>query len=340
VKPYNQTQAQSAELLRLVLSRMSQHSAAFNPITFAVWYEHVAGINPRLSQALEQARKADPKLGDETVLRLHAEFVGGPDEAVADRVSADFRRVMQEFSDAAQRTGQSASSFGAQLTEFKGAVDGSSDAALVRTFGDVLEGTARMQAAVRDLEQQVVASRREIDALRADLQRTREEALICPLTRVANRKGFDARISAGLERARTTREPICLLMIDIDHFKAVNDTHGHLIGDRVLEALGEVLRVTVRAPNATAARYGGEEFAVLLPQAGLQQGVELAEALRANVKKIRVRQRSTDKVILSVTVSIGVALSLPDDEPSSLVSRADQALYAAKHAGRDRTVTG
>jgi diguanylate cyclase len=339
VKPYNQTQAQSAELLRLVLARMSQHSAAFNPITFAVWYEHVGGINPRLSQALEQLRKSDPALGDDSVLRLHREHIGGPDEAVADRVTADFRRVLQDFSDAAQRTGQSASSFGEQLSELNQALGGSTDSALERHVAQALDGTAQMQNAVRLLQAQVDSSRGEIEKLRADLERTREEAMVCPLTKVLNRKGFDARMAMGLQRARTSGEPMCLLMVDIDHFKAVNDTHGHLIGDRVLEALGEVLRVTVRAPNASAARYGGEEFAVLLPQAGLKQAVEVAESLRANVKKIRVRQRSTDKVILSVTISIGVAMSGPEDDAASLVSRADGALYAAKRAGRDRVMS-
>jgi diguanylate cyclase len=197
-----------------------------------------------------------------------------------------------------------------------------------------------MQSAVAELQAQVATSRREIDQLRTDLQRTREESLLCPLTRVLNRKGFDLRLAQGLERAHSSGEPMCLVMIDIDHFKPINDTHGHLIGDRVLEALGEILRVSVRAPNASAARYGGEEFAILLPQVGVAQGVELAEVVRENVKKIRVRQRSTDKIILSITVSAGVAVTTADDDGPSLVARADAAMYAAKRAGRDRVVQG
>jgi diguanylate cyclase len=340
VKLYNQTQAQSAELLRLVLARMSQHGAAFNPVTFAVWYEHVAGINPRLSEALEAVRKSDPKLGDDSVTRLHREHVAGPDDAVADRVSTEFGRVLKEFSDAAERTGDSASDFGRQLTALNSALASPSDQALANHLGAALAGTAAMQQAVDELKQQVQASRGEIDRLRTDLERTREEAMLCPLTKVLNRKGFDQRLATGLERARSSREPLCLAMIDIDHFKVINDTHGHLIGDRVLEAMGEILRLSVRAPNASASRYGGEEFAVLLPQAGIVQGVALAEAVRENVKKIRVRQRSTDKVILTITVSAGVAISSADDDGSALVARADAALYAAKRSGRDRVLTG
>lgn len=339
-KLYNQTQAQSAELLRLVLARMSQHRAAFNPVTFAVWYEHLAGINGRLSAALEERRKADPDLGDDSVHALHRAHIATLDEESTDRITGSFRRVMQSFSDAAQRTGDSASSYGQQLTALNAALDGagSSPASLAGPLGEALAATAQMQVAVAELQAQVQSSRQEIEQLRADLQRTREESLLCPLTRVLNRKGFDQRLQQGLQRARHSGEPLCLVMIDIDHFKPINDTHGHLIGDRVLEALGEILRVTVRAPNASAARYGGEEFALLLPQVGAVQGVELAEAVRENVKKIRVRQRSTDKILLSITVSAGVTASTEDDDASSLVARADAAMYAAKRAGRDRVV--
>jgi diguanylate cyclase len=339
-KLYTQTQAQSAELLRLVLARMGQHRAAFNPVTFAVWYEHLAGINPRLSAALEERRKADPTLGDDSVQALHRGHIAEIDEPAADRITGDFRRVMQSFSEAAQRTGDFASSYGQHLTALNEALDGADAApgSLAGPLGAALAATARMQAAVADLQAEMQTSRSEIEKLRADLQRTREESLLCPLTRVLNRKGFDLRLQQGLERARNSGEPLCLVMIDIDHFKPINDTHGHLIGDRVLEALGAILRMAVRAPNAAAARYGGEEFALLLSQVGAVQGAELAEAVRENVKKIRVRQRSTDRIILGITVSAGVAASTEDDDASSLVARADAAMYAAKRAGRDRVV--
>ena len=99
----------------------------------------------------------------------------------------------------------------------------------------------------------------------------------------------------------------CLIMIDIDHFKRVNDTHGHQVGDRVLEGLGTVLRSMPAEPGMACARYGGEEFAILLPDTSLNKAVQMAEAVRSRTRGIRLRNRSTQAVELTVTVSAGVA---------------------------------
>ena len=334
---YSASRPQSAELLRLALAKMGQHDAAFNPITFAVWYEHVAGINPRLSEALEQSLKLEPKLGDETIQRLHRAHVADIDAAAAERVSGDFRRVMQSLSESAARTGDSASAFGEKLGALNRSLETADRSALATQVGDALAGTAEMRSSIEALRSQVSASQNEIEQLRADLQRTRLEAMLCPLTHVLNRKGFDQALQVLV--APASKAPACLVMIDIDHFKQVNDTHGHLMGDRVLQALGEILRRTVGDGDASAARYGGEEFALLLPGSTVAKAAELAEAVLAGVRRMRVRQRNTDKIILTVTVSAGVAALLPGDDAAAIISRADAALYRSKQAGRDRVTT-
>jgi len=183
----------------------------------------------------------------------------------------------------------------------------------------------------------VQTSHSEIEALRTELERTREDAVRCPLTKVFNRKGFDQRMQAMLDPQGTPAAASSLVMIDIDHFKLVNDTHGHLLGDRVLAALGEVLRMSVEnLSTASVARYGGEEFAILLPGKSAQEAAALAEEVRANVKKMKIRQRATDKVLGTVSVSAGVAAVQPGDDDSALIARADAALYRSKQGGRDR----
>jgi diguanylate cyclase len=129
------------------------------------------------------------------------------------------------------------------------------------------------------------------------------------------------------------------MMFDIDHFKLVNDTHGHLMGDRVIQALGEVMRASVTHPGACSARYGGEEFAVLLPSTTATEGVQLAELLRTRTKAMKVRNRSTNEVLLTVTVSAGIAVLRANDDAASLIARADAALYRSKQTGRDRVTT-
>ena len=335
---YRESQPRSAELLRLVLAWMGKHDAAFHPVTFAVWYEHVAGTNLRLSQAIDECLRTEPRLGDATVYRLYREHIADADEAVAEHVSGGVRRVMLGLAESVSRTGETANTFGAKLgalTQSLGAADGSE---LATQVGDALACTAQMQGSVQALQAQLSTSQREIEKLRSDLERSREEAILCPLTRVLNRNGFDKKLQCVLDQARESGKPGCLVMLDIDHFKKVNDSFGHVVGDRVLEGLGEVLRMTAADTGAAVARYGGEEFALLLADCRIARAVEVAETVRHLVKRMRVRQRGSDKVVCTVTVSAGVAVWRAGDDAAALIGRADAALYRAKQAGRDNVL--
>lgn len=337
---YKERKDQSAELLRLALSEMGRHDAAFTPISFTVWYEHVAGINPRLSQAIQHQSSIEPRFCDETVERLHRDHIAEIDSAKAERISDQFQRVMKGISEAANDTGSTAGQFGDQLSGLSDALRGGSEQAdLEQWMEATLRGTEEMKAAVVLLQQRVAQGQQQIDDLRADLERARVDATLCPLSRVLNRKGFDQRMDEMLAVAPPPGRVHALVMVDIDHFKNVNDTHGHLMGDRVIQALGEVMRASVTLPGACAARYGGEEFAVLVPATTPTDALQLAETLRSRTKAMKVRKRNTNEVLLTVTVSAGVALARPGEDAPSLITRADAALYRSKQAGRDRVTS-
>jgi diguanylate cyclase (GGDEF)-like protein/PAS domain S-box-containing protein len=154
------------------------------------------------------------------------------------------------------------------------------------------------------------------------------------LSGLANRGQFMSRATQELARTARYGAPLSVLMIDIDHFKVVNDTYGHHTGDRVIESLGRLLREALRDIDL-AGRVGGEEFAVLLPQTILIHAVEAAERLRAKVADMEVPLEQG--VPLRITISIGVASHTGDGvNLDTLLNRADTALYDAKHAGRDR----
>ena len=338
---YKETPQQSAELLRLALAQIGQHDAAANPTTYAVWYEHVSGTNPRLSAELEKCLLSEPRLGDATVERLHREHIAEVDETIAERVRERFSHVMAELSQSAARTGDSAQSFGERLSQLNRDLARADAPALAAQLAETLASTVQMQSSVAALQQRVTSSSREIEALRTELERTREDAVRCPLTKVLNRKGFDQRLRAMLDPQQTPARSGGLILIDIDHFKKVNDTHGHLLGDRVLAGLGEVLRASVQAvPGASAARYGGEEFAILLPGRSVDEAMVLAEAVRASVKGMKIKQRTSDKVLGTISVSAGVATLRADDDEAALIARADAALYRSKQEGRDCVTVG
>jgi diguanylate cyclase (GGDEF)-like protein len=159
-------------------------------------------------------------------------------------------------------------------------------------------------------------------------------AMIDALTRLPNRRALDLRFGHELARTKRYKKQLACLLLDIDHFKEVNDVHGHLVGDQVLVEVGAAIAANLRATDL-GGRYGGEEFLVLAPETSRDQAAILAERLRVGV----VRRMAGAPHLPAVTVSIGVATTeIPHDSPEDLVQRADEALYAAKRAGRDRVV--
>ncbi len=155
------------------------------------------------------------------------------------------------------------------------------------------------------------------------------------LTGISNRRYFLARGEQELRRARRFGRPLCAMMLDIDHFKRVNDTHGHAAGDIVLQSMVQSAQGRLRGTD-TIGRLGGEEFAVLMPETELSAATEVANRLR---QSIAAQEISLGKSSLSITVSIGVAALHPEDaDIDALLHRADTALYQAKQGGRNRVV--
>ncbi|MEA3640495.1 MAG: GGDEF domain-containing protein [Lamprobacter sp.] len=152
------------------------------------------------------------------------------------------------------------------------------------------------------------------------------------LTQLANRRYFMERLGVELAHALRHGRPVCLLMLDLDHFKRINDRFGHAGGDTVLRGFAELLRARARASDL-AARLGGEEFVLMLRDANPEDALEAAERIRCDAASLRLLGREN-----LLTVSIGVAVQQIGDEPDAILMRADEALYAAKHAGRNQVM--
>lgn len=194
--------------------------------------------------------------------------------------------------------------------------------------------TERMRAdqALRDTRDELQRRVAEVEALHAKL---REQAIHDPLTGLFNRRYVDETLPRELASARRHQTPVTLAVIDLDHFKQVNDRHGHASGDRVLAEFGQLLRAGSRRGDV-ACRYGGEEFVVLLVGAALGDAVRRVDAWREAFRSLKV---SIGETFVSATLSAGLAEWVRDEEPEALFARADAALYLAKAAGRNRVVT-
>jgi two-component system cell cycle response regulator len=200
----------------------------------------------------------------------------------------------------------------------------------VLTQDDVEFADSVIKAAVA-----VIQRAQALESTKADNARLEALALTDPLTQVLNRRALTLRLTAELDRARRYESVVTLLMVDLDHFKRINDTHGHLVGDEALREVAAILRHAVRSVDVVA-RYGGEEFVVVLPETAEEGGIVFAERLRDSIAshEFHVPGRSA----LALTASIGVA-TFPAPRVESvedLFARADAALYRAKADGRDR----
>jgi diguanylate cyclase len=194
-----------------------------------------------------------------------------------------------------------------------------------------------MQDTNRHLELQLEASREDIEALQRDLDDVRRESLLDPLTKISNRKSFDEGLARAIAEADGD-QPLCLMLVDIDYFKKFNDTYGHQTGDQVLRLVAMTLKSNIKGKDL-AARYGGEEFAAILPYTDLEGAVIAAENIRKAIQAKELLKRSTNEKLGRITASFGVAIFHAEDTAASLIERADQCLYAAKHAGRNRVVS-
>jgi diguanylate cyclase (GGDEF)-like protein len=188
-----------------------------------------------------------------------------------------------------------------------------------REFDDMAETLQR-----RDLE------------LKKAMQELQEQAITDPLTGLHNLRSLRELLPRELLRARRRDSPLAVIMIDVDHFKRVNDSLGHEAGDEVLKELGALFKKSIRGSDI-ACRYGGAEFAVVLADATSEGARRRAEDIRAAVKRVELKHGG--KPIGGLTVSLGVALApYHADQTTTLLRKADEALYQAKSAGRDRVV--
>jgi diguanylate cyclase len=176
----------------------------------------------------------------------------------------------------------------------------------------------------------------QVECLRQELEKTRAKSMTDGLTGVYNRQAFDETLADLIERSQVMNSTFSLLMLDLDDFKKINDTHGHLVGDQVLMAFSQKCRRAVRGDDYIA-RYGGEEFAIILPGASLKNALKKARSICDAISASRYATcDSENNGYIAITVSIGVAELKKTDTPEKIIERADKALYKAKTSGKNR----
>ncbi|MET0407021.1 MAG: GGDEF domain-containing protein [Hyphomicrobium sp.] len=195
----------------------------------------------------------------------------------------------------------------------------------------------KVQAEVGELNTKLLQSQQQIEKLRINLSDSHRLGMLDAVTSLKNRHWLEVHLPKEVQTATDENEPLCVIMADVDHFKRINDTFGHAVGDEILRRFAELLSKNIKGRD-TAARYGGEEFIVVLPQTRLAGAKNLGEQIRSELECKKWMHHRTGQPIGKVTASFGIAELRRGEECDDLLDRADAKLYEAKAAGRNRVI--
>ena len=323
----------------IALGQMKALRQPATPRNYELWYAYATGHHPALNQQVNATIKAKGTISEAELIQIYESHLSPTRlseqiEEVGSQVKGEIDQVMAMI-DAAAGSANSYSESLAGMTEQLGQ---SKDREGLRAIVETLVQTSKkMELSNQQLEERLTASKREISELQENLEVVRTESRTDPLTQLANRKFFDVTLEKSMAEAREKGEPMSLVLTDIDHFKAFNDSFGHLTGDQVLRLVAMSMKQNVKGQDM-AARYGGEEFAIILPNTVLRAANTVADHIRRAVMTKEFMKRSTGEHLGRITISAGVSMLRKDDTAQSLIERADACLYAAKRHGRNRVM--
>jgi diguanylate cyclase len=325
---------------KAALDQLVEREVPPTPNNFTIWYVYSSGGSLELKREMDRLIENKEPFTQERSIELFERYFGTVAETHALReTSQRLESAVAQLVGFLSKAGVNTAHYGETLRTASGQLRDTNKIEDIRTVvAGVLAETKKMAEQHRQLQYELTSSAREMSQLREHIVSARREAQTDALTGIANRKFFEQRIDENVRDAVRTGDDLCLLVLDIDHFKKFNDTYGHQLGDQVLRLVAKTFTECIKGRD-TAARYGGEEFVVLLPHTSIANAVKLANHLRLTVAGKMIVNRQTGKSLGQITLSIGVAQYKRNEPIAKFIQRADKALYKAKGNGRNRVVT-
>lgn len=336
---YSDSIEKSGEYLRLALDHMGRHRIPVDPANYSVWYEYVSGRNEQLRLVIDGALSGAGAITPELNRTLYEKYIASEHKIIIQKIREELRSVLETLLDHIGGAGGQLNRFGTMIQIYSQRLKDDLDAESVRVIvEDILSETQVIRRSGRILKQRIASSTREIENLRKDLDKIKQEADTDMLTGLKNRRYLSRAFEQEAANVLRASVPLCLVMIDIDHFKKINDVHGHIMGDRVLRTAAAMIKECVKGRDMVI-RFGGEEFIVLLPDTPLSGATTLAEHICAYFKNMNWKRKDTGDLIGQVFVSLGVSQYRPGESLDSFIHRADEALYLSKSNGRCRVTS-
>jgi len=329
----------AGEYLRLALNYIAKYNLPANPVNYTVWYEYVSGKNMKLKRAIDQSVENAKPLSSGKVESLYQKYVADGDRIVISRLLTKISLMLKDIVSHVSETEGDLAGHGKNLGDLAAQVSEVHDYNEIKNIVDqMLIETKELVNSGKRLQTRMKISSEDLKQLQQELEKSQQEAQTDTLTSLINRRGLEKKFELERIRAKQNDAPFTIIMVDIDHFKRVNDTFGHLVGDSLLKSIAHLLKEYLRK-NDIAARYGGEEFLILLPETGIEGAKAVGQKIRKALSTKEWKLKESGESMGKITVSMGIALYKLNEPEEALIKRADDALYLAKNKGRDQIAT-
>lgn len=333
---YDFSFALNADYLKKVIPLLTQHQIAANPVNYAIFYDYVTELNPSLSSAVNHLLSQNTPFDQKTSLDLYGTYISNGSLTSFDNINQQIHKVICQATDAINDTYHKAEQTNDSFQKKSAILESTPEIATTQSIlQEIIQETKSLAATSQAMQFQLNQANAEMEQLRAELAQVRQIAVTDGLTGLLNRRAFDQTLNEIIEQSEG--ETTCLSLLDIDHFKRVNDTYGHTIGDNVIKFVATLLKKHAEDHHHIA-RYGGEELAIIMPNTPKQKAIEIAENIRLEMEKSRLKRKTDNLTLGRITLSVGIAELHANDDPESFISRADTALYQAKETGRNKVM--
>lgn len=333
-------QKPASELLRFALPLIMQNGVPPTPKNYTIWYEYVAGNNKSLVAAIDDLIKKQAVFSDQINSELYSNYIACEQEKEIEHLRSELQKILHESEEHISDATDEASRYKTKLEGHAAHLSTGLDSNKILRVIDALSSeTKGMVETNTGLQSTLSNMTQELSSLRNQLEMVHSELMTDALTGLMNRKSFDCMLKEAASISQETRSNLCLMMIDVDHFKRINDNYGHIVGDEVLRFIALKMKEVIKGRDIVS-RFGGEEFAIILPDTPFSGALHIAEELRKTISTSKLKRKSSQQTLDNITISIGVAWYRLHEDLDVFIHRADRALYHAKHNGRNKVIDG
>lgn len=332
----NNDYKKATENLKKAVPLMMKNHVPVTPANYALWYTYVDKAIPSLNIELDSVIDEHGLCPPEASAILYKNYISKRAEADDLELKANLELLLNEAASSMSNTLNGTSQFTKVIDKNLENLESASDDSktieeITEVVKVILSESKEMQDSTRSLDQYLKDATAEITRLKSQLSEMQKDVLFDSLSELYNRRAFDE----DLQTLCHAKQSICLILLDIDHFKDFNDIYGHLFGDSVIKSIAKRLLMTSKDGIASY-RFGGEEFTLIVPNKPISVAIQLAETLRKSIESLSIKDKKTGNEVNRITASFGVAEFEVGESAEDLIDKADRLLYRAKQSGRNQ----